>query len=827
MRRDVPEDRRHLLALPPDQGLSETEAAALRRRFGDNQIAEHAPRSRTATLRDSAGDPMLWFLLLTSGLFGLLGEYGDAAVLLVAIAPLMGMDFYLHRRTQASIEGLSGVLAQEAVVVRDGAAHRVGADQLVAGDLAVVAAGESFPADGIIVAGAGLQAEESSLTGEAFPVAKDAHRGPADPAEESWAFAGTRLLTGNAHVRILLVGGDTLYGEVIRSVVETPQGRTPLQDAVARLVRILLVAALLICLLLAGVRLWQGFGWADAFLSAATLAVAAIPEEFPVVLTFFLGVGVYRLARRRALVRRAVAVENIGRASAICSDKTGTITEGRLAFSDAVPASGVDEPWLMTIAGLAARAESGDPLDSAILERAPPAAAGWTRIGLFPFTEGRRRETAVWSRPDEASLAAAKGAPETILALCEMGPQERGRWLKVVGDLAAEAKKVVACAWLVSQDEMATEPEAGFRFAGLIAVTDPIRAGVREAMADARAAGIQVVMVTGDHQETAAAIARAAGLADGQVPLAGDRLEERLSTMGEEELGRLAIVARATPAQKVQVVQALQRTGGIVAVTGDGVNDAPALRAADVGIAMGLRGTRSAREVSQIVLMDDNFSTIVAAIAEGRQLFRNLRMSFAFLLMIHIPLVATAAIIPLLGYPLLYLPVHIVWLELLIHPAAILGFQKAADGRLAGSSASPGGFFSGSEWLIILLTGAGIAGFILAVFLIPMSGGEAPEHARSMALVALVVALATLLLALSRGASRGSRLVALCAIASLLAFTLVDGLSAVVHAHALPAKDWLLAFAAGLVPSLGALLMHRSPGRRSESVASAAVSASG
>ncbi|MDT9599291.1 cation-translocating P-type ATPase [Sphingosinicella rhizophila] len=809
MKRDVPADREHLLAMGADVGLSETEVSTFGQRFGNNLIAEHVPRSRTATVRDAVGDPMLWFLLLTSGLFGLLGQYTDAAVLLAAIAPLLAMDFYLHRRTQASIEGLSSALAEEATVVRDGVRRRIAADQVVAGDLAIVSPGESFPADGIVLFGAGLQAEESSLTGEAFPVAKSAYSRRAPPPEAAWVFAGTRLLTGTAHVRILLVGGDTLYGEVVRSVVQGPQGRTPLQDAVGRLVKILLVAALIICLLLAGVRLSQGFGWADAFLSAATLAVAAIPEEFPVVLTFFLGVGVYRLARRKALVRRAVAVESIGRASAICSDKTGTITEGRLTFSDAVPATGVEKGWLMKVAALAARGDSGDPLDSAILERAPSAEVGWARVRLFPFTEGRRRETAVWARPGEPMLASVKGAAETILDLCEMGPQERDRWLETVRALSGQGKKVLGCGWLLSEAKPSSEPNEGFQFAGLIAVTDPIRTGVQEAMAEARRAGIQIVMVTGDHLDTAAAIAREAALADDPLPISGDRLEAALADMGKDELRQLTVVARATPAQKVLVVQALQRAGRIVVVTGDGVNDAPALRAADVGIAMGLRGTRSAREVSQIVLMDDNFSTIVAAIAEGRQIFQNLRMSFAFLLMVHIPLVATAAIIPLLGFPLLYLPVHIVWLELLIHPAAILGFQKPADGRLATRRSDPAGFFLAFEWMTIVATGMAIAMAILAIFVLTVHGGETPEHARSMALVTLVVSLAILLLSLSRGSTWAAYLVALCAIASALAFTRVEALSALMHLHALPTTDGLIAFTAGLIPALGAMVMHR------------------
>lgn len=802
----------------PDEGLTEGEASLARERFGDNRIAEHAPRSRAAIVRDAAHDPMLWFLLLTSGLFSLLGEYTDAMVLLIAIAPLMGMDFYLHRRTQASIAGLSSALAAEAIVIREGRQRKIAADQVVAGDLAMISPGESFPADGVVVAGTGLQAEESSLTGEAFPVAKHPQSGATRPSEASWVFAGTRLLTGAAHVRILFVGGDTLYGEVVRSVVQSPQNPTPIQEAVARLVQLLLIVALVICFLLAGVRLWQGYGWVEALLSAATLAIAAIPEEFPVVLTFFLGVGVYRLAKRKALVRRAVAVENIGRTSAICSDKTGTITEGQLAFSDGLPASGVSEEWLKTVAALAAREDSGDPLDEAIHAWAPPVRSDWARLRLFPFTEGRRREGAFWRRPGEPTMFAMKGAAETVLDLCEMKSEERDRYLDMVRDLSAQGKKVLGCAWLTSESESAPEPEAGLRFAGLLAVTDPLRSGAREAVIEAREAGIQVVMVTGDHLDTAAAIATEAGLADTVFPISGDHLEEALSRMTEEELRQLSVVARATPAQKVLVVQALQRSGRIVAVTGDGVNDAPALRVADVGVAMGLRGTRSAREVSQIVLMDDNFSTIVAAIAEGRQLFLNLRLSFAFLLMVHIPLVLTAGLIPLLGFPLLYLPVHIVWLELLIHPAAIFGFQKAAYGRLGKSPRHSPSFFTGVEWFTIMLIGIGTTVAILGIFVLAMHRLENPEYARSMALVTLITSLAILLLALSKGVVKPAWVVALCAIASMTAFTQLGALATLVHLHPLSIRDSGIAFIAGVIPVLSASLFGWRSHRKTKKV---------
>ena len=319
-------------------------------------------------------------------------------------------------------------------------------------------------------------------------------------------------------------------------------------------------------------------------------------------------------------------------------------------------------------------------------------------------------------------------------------------------------------------------------------------------------------MVTGDHADTAAAIAKEAGFPADALTILGDDLEARLRQMNEEELGKLGIVARASPAQKVLLVEAFKRSGKIVAVTGDGVNDAPALRTADIGIAMGLRGTRSAREVSAMVLMDDNFRTIVSAISEGRQLFRNLRMSFAFLLMVHLPLVSTAALIPFLGYPLLYLPVHIVWLELLIHPAAILGFQQAADGVLLEKvDHNNGSFFTRKDWLVILTTGSAIAVAVLAIFIFSLSVGEAVVHARSMALVSLISSLAFLLLAVARSLSARVVVLAATALASTLFVAGIEPIAALFHLHSLSWYDWLLAVCIGGIPALGVWLF-RAPG---------------
>ena len=806
-----------MLATDLGAGLTDSEVERRRATFGTNDIAEKPPATWRKLARDTAADPMIWFLVLTSGLFGAIGQITDMVVLLVAVIPLVGMDFYLHRRTQASLAGLSSVLSATAKVLRNGSEKTVTAAELVPGDVVLVASGEPFPADGLIAAGADLQAEESSLTGEAYPVAKHA-LAPDEQLEtrlsvdsDHWGFAGTRLLVGRATLRIVSTGKDTVYGEIVKSAIQGPDGPTPLQTSVAALVKVLLIVAGLMCLLLAGVRLTQGYGLFDAFLSAATLAVAAIPEEFPIVVTFFLGVGVYRLAKRQALVRRALAVENIGRVSTICCDKTGTITEGVLTLGEVFAAAPRDRAAVLQSAALASRRDSGDPLDTAVLDAAGAPDQNFRCLKTYPFTEGRRRETAIWHDDKAGEMVAAKGAAETILDLCSLPPDERAAWEQQIRDLAAGGKKVIACASIerpASAPATTEEPASGFVFAGLLAFSDPLRAGVGLAVAAARRAGIRVVMVTGDHPETAMAIAKEAGIATDASAMSGDEVEASIKAGDRALLHRLSVVARATPGQKLMLVRALQEQGEIVAVTGDGVNDVPALRAADVGIAMGMRGTQSAREVSPIILLDDNFRTIVGAISEGRQLFANLKASFTFLLMVHIPLVASAALIPLLGFPLLYLPVHIVWLELIIHPAALLAFQQTTTAEL-GARPRVTKFFAWREWLVIVATGIAITAALFLLFVQAIEGSQGAAHARTVALVALVVTQASLVALLTKGRGRVAWAITIAAVASALLFPQVPVIAAILHLHPLTTLEWLQAAMIGCVVPVGTILASR------------------
>jgi Ca2+-transporting ATPase len=866
MRRALPAARLPDVLAPPG-GLSDEEARGRRARYGPNAILEAPAHPWRRIARDTVRDPMLWFLAGVSALYAAVGQHTESLTLLAAIVPLVVMDFVLHRRTQASTEGLQGRLAARATTIRGGVAVEIPAIDLVPGDLVVVRAGAPFPADGLVVAGEELQVDESALTGEAFPAAKRAldtavlaaaaepieisrsdpavperserwglSRGvPAVPGRPErreawgaisgppmsleevfvdgafWVFAGTRLLTNEARVRIAFTGADTLYGEIVRSAAGGPRARTPLQRAINRLVAILVVAAAVVCVILAGARLRQGFGWLDALVSAVTLASAALPEEFPVVFTVFLGVGVYRLARRQALVRRAVCVENIGRVTCICSDKTGTITEGRLRLTDALTDDSISTQELLRLAALVARPEAGDPVDAAVAAAAQAAGVGRDEhrvLKTFPFTESRRRETAVARESDGSLIAATKGAAEVVLALATLTPAEREAWDARVAALAQAGGKVLACAWrrLEATDAPGAEPARGYRLAGLLAFADPVREGVVEATRACRDAGIHTIMVTGDHPLTARAVARAIGLG-GEAPsvISGDELDAALGSGGRAQQ-HIDVIARATPAQKLRLVRRLQEMGEVVAVTGDGVNDVPALQAADVGIAMGERATRSAREAAAIVLLDDNFRTIVRAIGEGRQLFENLRRSFQYLLMIHIPLVIAAALIPLAGYPLLFLPLHIVWLELIIHPTALLVFQTRPGGGTIprGRPRRDTRLFSRADWAVIAGVGALLTVLVVAAYVRSVEESGDVEHGRAGALAVLTLASALVTLALSQLRTMAGAVVALVTIVVSAALIQTPPSARLLGLAPLHVDEWALA-------ALGALLVASVP----------------
>ncbi len=758
------------------EGLNVSEVSAQRARFSSNFILEKKRHPLFDLVMTTLRDPMILFLAGLALLFWLLGDRSEALSLSLALIPLVGMDFFLHFRTEASLSQLKSKLGALTHVRRDGQVHIISSEEVVPGDRIELQGGESIPADGVLLESSALQVDESTLTGESLPLMKrvdpENDLSLALQSSEAWftpqqvLFAGTRVLSGKGQFLVLETGRSTVYGQLLEALESTPHEATPLQRSIGQFVSKLIWIALGLCLILAIVRLLQGQGWVDALLSAATLAVAAIPEEFPVVFSFFLGLGAYRLSKVHVLVRRAVSVEDIGRINRICTDKTGTLTTGQVILSHLVPVHVGAEDRLLRAARAASQALAHDPVDQAVFSYLSSVSAEeWQETHRFPYIEERKCEVSLGQYASDQKLHFwLKGAPSVVLARCVLSEDEQSRWEEKVTELAGSGHKVLACAALEVTDIKSwdrREPQVGYSFLGLLAFEDPLRPGVREAIQSCQGKGIAVMMLTGDHAGTASAIAREMGLGvTASQVVSGEeepwKLQEDWIQANPNIAQNWKVIARCSPLQKRDVVSGLRVLGERVLVTGDGVNDIAALKKADIGIAMGIRGSQGAKESASMILMDDHFASIVRAIVEGRLLFSSLKKAFHYLILMHIPLVLSAALVPLLGYPLLYLPIHIIWLELIIHPTALFAFQGA---KHVSSADGPEPFGMASLQLLnradavrILTVGALVS--VLALGVVLLGQEESFSLTRARLLLGLAAWSAALVLALSGGRHR-------------------------------------------------------------------------
>jgi Ca2+-transporting ATPase len=679
------------LAAPPTAaGLSSAEARVRLDRDGPNRVVPEARGRRLKRLLGPLADPMVALLLVAAPTYLVLGETTDAIVAFAALGPIAGVGWLLESRAERTLEQLRQLTAPTASVWRDGVECDVATDDLVVGDAVRLHEGDVVPADGVVIELTQLLLDESALTGESLPLAKSLAEG------ESEVWAGTTVLSGRAVVEVTTTGPRTRYGKIGALVASVRQPPTPLQKGLARLVRSLALVAAVFCAAAMGAELLHGDGWGQAVIAGVSLAIAAIPEEFSMVYTLYLAMGAWRLAQQKALVRRLPSVETLGSTTVICTDKTGTLTLGRLdvaglwrpgrTYRDG-EALGPEELALLEAAVLACEPDPFDPLDVAIVRFAQ--AHGVDTVALhrgelvadWPFEHADKYLTHVWRAADGRHCIASKGSIEGLLCHVANADDCHDGVLAGNADFADEGMRVIAVAGRsadASTGDRALD-ETGLQLLGLVAFSDPIREGVAAALTECRAAGVRVIMITGDHPATAHAVAEGLDLpheADGNDLIAtGDDLD----TADPERLAHLVatanVFARTRPEQKHQLVQALRAQGEVVAMTGDGINDAPALREADIGVAMGERGTTVAREAASLVLVDDNFATIVRAVRDGRRIFDNLTRAFAYLIAFHPPLLFGALVMPLLDKPLWLLPVHLVVLELVLHPVVSLVFQ--------------------------------------------------------------------------------------------------------------------------------------------------------
>ena len=669
------------LARPDDAGLSAAQAAQRLREDGPNALPGGRRRSLLTIAGETLREPMFLLLLAAGGLYLAFGDLREGLTLFGFVVATLALTLYQEGRTERAIEALRDLTSPRALVVRDGRPQRIAGRDVVRGDLLKLSEGDRVPADALLLSADGVRVDESLLTGEAVPVDKrvarlderaaaetpdGAARRPPGGDDQPVVHAGTLIVQGQALARVTATGPRSEIGRIGAALGALAPERSPLQAQTARLVRHLAVLALLLSLALVLVHGWMRGDWLQALLAGIALAMAMLPEEYPVVMTVFPALGAHRLSQAGVLTRRISAIETLGATTVLCSDKTGTLTANRMTVTRLVAggvalgddlaiepaAAGGDLPEafhaLVEVAILASVVDPHDPMEQAFHQLGARFLADtehlhrdWRLVRTYALSPALRAMSHVWSASDDGPrTVAAKGAPEAVMDLCHLDAACRARIADRVDALAAQGLRVLAVArgTFEGQDWPASEHDFDFAFVGLLGLADPVRPEVPAAVAECRAAGLRVVMITGDYPATARAIARQAGLitpADGtggDDVLSGDEIATLDDAALRERLATVRVCARIAPDQKLRIVQALKARGEVVAMTGDGVNDAPALKQANIGVAMGITGTSVAKEAAAIVLTDDNFASITAAVEEGRRVYDNLVKSLAFVL---------------------------------------------------------------------------------------------------------------------------------------------------------------------------------------------------
>jgi Ca2+-transporting ATPase len=801
------------------QGLGDAEAARRLAAEGPNELPTEKPRSLLLIALSVVRQPMFLLLLGAGGLYLVLGDRQEALTLLSFVLVVIGITLYQERKTERALAALRDLSSPRALVIRAGRTLRVAGREVVRGDLVVLAEGDRVPMDGALREASNLQVDESLLTGESVPVRKraaamragagdagagDAGAAPAEPMRPGgddlpWVFSGTLVVRGRGVAEARATGAGTEIGRIGRALAETSEERTPLEREVDLAVRRVALAGVALCAVLVVVYGLTRGDWTRGFLAGITLAMAVLPEEFPVVLTVFMALGAWRIARSNVLTRRVPAIEALGATTVLCVDKTGTLTENKMTVARLyAPAAGAcevaasreatgsDAPAgdggrggggggalpedfhaLVEFGILASQRDPFDPMERAFHALGAHALAGtehlhgdWSLVREYPLSPELLALSHVWRAPGGARrVVAAKGAPESIADLCHLPPAHAEALLAQTRAMAAEGLRVLGVARAYFAEEMLPAGQHDFEFEllGLVGLRDPLRAGVPAAVAECHGAGIRVVMITGDYPETARTIAREAGIAGaGADALTGAEIDALDEPALAARLRDVCVVARAAPEHKLRIVRAFKRAGDVVAMTGDGVNDAPALRAADIGLAMGGRGTDVAREAAALVLTADDFESIVDAVRLGRRIYDNLRKAVAYILAVHVPMVGMSLLPVLLRWPLALLPVHVVFLELVIDPACSVVFEAepAEDDVMRRPPRRAGQhLFSARRVVLALLQGASTFVPAAMLFACELARGGGADRARALAFVA-VLAGNLALIAVNRSWSR-------------------------------------------------------------------------
>ncbi len=754
-------------------GLSEQEVAKRLKEDGYNELPSSKRRSIFAIAFEVVREPMFLMLVACGLIYLFMGEPGDSLMLLGFVFVIMWITLYQERKTERALEALRDLSSPRALVIRDGKQKRVSGREVVRGDILVVSEGDRVPADAILLHSVNLSVDESLLTGESVPVQKAAAEDENEiesvrPGGENLPFiySSTLVVQGQGVARVHATGIHTEIGKIGKALQTVATEDTLLQKETGKLIRNFAIVGLSLCVVVVIVFGLTRGNWLNGFLAGITLAMATLPEEFPVVLTIFLALGAWRISQKQVLTRRVPAVETLGSTTVLCVDKTGTLTQNRMSvrkifahnrFLDSHDSS-TDLPEtfheLVEYSILASQRDPFDPMEKAIKQLGDQYLTltehlhhDWSLIHEYSLSKKLLALSRVWkSIAVKDYVIAAKGSPEAIADLCHFNKKQLAELSQRINEMADDGLRVLGVARALfqeSNDLPGQQHDFNFEFLGLIGLADPIRPTVPAAIKECYTAGIRVVMITGDYPGTAQNIARQIGLTPSDAIITGPELDLMDDLMLQHRIKTVNIFARVVPEQKLRLVNALKANGEIVAMTGDGVNDAPALKSAHIGIAMGERGTDVARESSALVLLDDDFSSIVQAVKLGRRIFDNIKKAIAYIFAIHVPIAGMTLIPVVMKWPLVLLPVHIVFLELIIDPACSVVFE-AEPGESDVMKRPPRNpkepLFSRRTVIMSLMQGLSVLFIILAVFSIALYRGQGELDARALTFTTLIFA---------------------------------------------------------------------------------------
>jgi Ca2+-transporting ATPase len=751
-------------------GLSSVEVAEKLISEGYNELPSSKSRNFITIALGVVKEPMFLLLVACGTLYMVLGDLQEGIMLLSFVFVIMGIEFYQEKKTEKALDALRDLASPRALVIRDGVEIRIPGREVVTGDILILQEGDRVPADATVLSSVSLLADESLLTGESVPVRKvdwDGKNPGTQPGGDDlpFVYSGSMIVQGSGVAKVSATGMNTEIGKIGKAIGEVTEEPTRLKKEMGTLVKRLAITGFVLCLLVIVVYTLTRGDLLKGFLAGITLAMAMLPEEFPVVLTIFLALGAWRMSKKHVLTRKPSAIETLGSATVLCTDKTGTLTLNKMTvqqlfdgtdFFSVTKEDALPESFhrVVEYGILASQANPFDPMEKAITRLGDLYLQGtehvnheWEMIREYPLSRELLAMSRVFSdhQTGERSIA-AKGAPEVIFDLCHLTADISQKYAGAIERMARNGLRVlgVARSQINSHDLPEHQHDFDFEFLGLIGLSDPIRPEVGNAVAECYRAGIRVIMITGDYPVTAMNIAKEIGLKDPDTCITGPELK----SMTEEELcsriGSTNVFARVVPEQKLIIVNALKRNGEVVAMTGDGINDAPALKAANIGIAMGEKGTDVAREASSLVLLDDNFSSIVAGNAMGRRIFDNLQKALGYIFAIHVP-IAGLSLIPILlvDLPLILWPVHIVFLELIIDPACSMIFEAEKEEKNVMDRPPRDineRFFGFKKILISCMQGVGILAFVMGIYLFSFYTGHTEGQVRAMSFMTLIAA---------------------------------------------------------------------------------------